>query len=119
MKVVIAGSRNIKDYSLILRAILHSRFDITEVVCGCAIGVDRLGQQWAIINQIPVREMPAQWQKHGKSAGPIRNREMAQYADAAIVIWDGKSRGALNMIQQMNSLNKPCHIMVISDENTN
>lgn len=119
MKVVIAGSRTIKDYALILRAILQSRFEITEVVCGCAVGVDRLGHQWAILNEIPIKEMPAQWQKHGKAAGPIRNREMAEYADAAIVVWDGKSRGALNMIEQMNKLQKPCHIMVITNEDKN
>ncbi len=39
------------------------------------------------------------WDIHGKSAGHIRNAEMADYADALIAFWDGKSRGTANMIE--------------------
>lgn len=42
---------------------------------------------------------PADWNKHGKAAGPILNAEMAEVADALIAFWDGKSRGTANMIQ--------------------
>ncbi|WP_197026348.1 hypothetical protein [Polaribacter sp. Hel_I_88] len=42
---------------------------------------------------------PAEWNKFGKAAGPVRNKEMAIYADALIAFWDGKSRGTKNMIQ--------------------
>lgn len=119
MKVIIAGSRTITDYASVLKAIINSKIDITEVVCGCAFGVDRLGQQWANVNNVPVKEMPADWSKHGKSAGPIRNREMAEYADAAIIIWDGHSKGALNMIQEIKKINKPYFIDVVNNETTN
>ena len=34
MRVIIAGSRVIKDYELVKKAIVDSKFDITEVVCG-------------------------------------------------------------------------------------
>lgn len=107
MKVIIAGSRTIEDYRTVGQAITASKFKITEVVCGCAIGVDRIGQVWAIANGIPVKEMPADWNKNGKSAGPRRNALMAEYADAAIIVWDGKSPGSANMIKQMQKLGKP------------
>jgi hypothetical protein len=42
--------------------------------------------------------------KYGKSAGPIRNRAMAEYAGALIAIWDGSSRGTLNMIETAKKL---------------
>jgi hypothetical protein len=114
MKVIIAGSREITDYKAIGRAITASKFDITEVVCGCAIGVDRIGQTWAIANGISVKEMCADWELYGRSAGPIRNAKMADYADAAIIIWNGKSPGSLNMIKEIKKRGKPYFIDVIA-----
>lgn len=113
MKVIIAGSRKISDYSELLTAIARARFEITEVVCGMAIGTDKLGEKWARVNNLPVKEMPADWNKYGKPAGPIRNKQMAEYADAAIVLWDGKSDGSRNMISEMNRLNKPVFIKIV------
>lgn len=114
MKVIIAGSRNIKDYKLVVDAIRASGYSITEVVSGCATGVDTLGEQWARANDIPIKEMPADWARHGNSAGPQRNRAMAEYADAAIVVWDGYSRGSRNMIENMIRRKKPYFVALTS-----
>lgn len=97
MRVVIAGSRDITDATLLEEAIRDSGFEITEVFCGLASGVDTLGKIWAENHGLPLRFFPALWKKHGKAAGPIRNQEMAQEADALIAITNG-SRGTLNMI---------------------
>lgn len=110
MKVIVAGSRNVRDYKIVAETIARSGFQITEVVSGCAIGVDTLGEQWARANNIPIKEMPANWNQYGNSAGPIRNKQMALYADAAIVIWDGESRGTRNMIENMVRMKKPYFI---------
>lgn len=115
MKVIIAGTRYkdkankipFDDFKLIVEAVERSGFEITEVICGMAIGVDKLGEQWAIANNIPVKEMPANWNAHGKAAGPIRNRQMAEYADAAVIVWDGISDGSRNMINEMIRKKKP------------
>jgi hypothetical protein len=118
MRVIIAGSRY-KDFAtktefdnwpLLLETIKKAGLDITEVVCGMACGVDKMGDRWASLNNIPVKEMPANWNRDGKAAGPIRNREMAKYADAAIIIWDGSSEGTRNMIDEMIRHKKPYHI---------
>lgn len=97
MKVIIAGSRTIRDYREVTKAIEQSGFEITEVVSGGAMGVDLLGERWARRNGIPVKCFVADWYEYGKSAGPIRNTEMALYADALILVWDGESRGSANM----------------------
>ena len=55
------------------------------------------------------------WNKHGKAAGPIRNRQMAEYADCLIAVWDGKSRGTKNMIDEMNKLMKPVFLIWIGE----
>ncbi len=116
MKVIIAGSRTIQDYKLVVTAMQRCGFTVTKVVCGMATGIDRLGEQWAIANGIPVKEMPADWNRHGRAAGPIRNRQMAEYADAAVVIWDGKSRGSRNMINEMIRRDKPYFVMLTESE---
>lgn len=99
MKTIIAGSRTIDDYSQVESAVKQSGFTITELYSGCAKGVDMLGIMYADANKIPVMAFPAQWDKHGKKAGILRNEEMAKTADALIAIWDGKSRGTKHMIQ--------------------
>ena len=111
MKVIIAGSRHMpEDYDLLNKGIIASKFNITEVVCGMARGADTWGKKWAFPN-IPVAEFPALWNQHGKAAGYIRNKQMADYADAALVfIWNG-SRGSQNMIDTMRKLDKPVFVV--------
>ena len=67
------------------------------MVSGTARGVDSLGEAWAKHNNIPIKQFPADWTKHGKSAGYLRNQIMAEYAEACIVFWDGESKGAKHM----------------------
>ena len=99
MKVIIAGCRDFHDYGILLDAIQESKMDITIVVSGGAPGVDTLGEQYADEMNIPVHVYEADWDKHGRAAGPIRNRKMAENAEALIALWDGKSKGTKNMIE--------------------
>lgn len=81
MKVIIAGGRNFvahKDHLIWLEEI-HGKHHMSEVVNGAAPGADTEGATWARYMNIPVRNFPADWNKHGRAAGPIRNRQMAQY----------------------------------------
>lgn len=74
-----------------------------EIVSGGSGNMDKLGERWAIYNDAELRVFKvdeADWKKHGKAAGPIRNRQMAEYADALVLIWDGKSRGSKNMLEE-------------------
>lgn len=98
MKTIIAGSRGVKLYRQIVEAVENSEFDISVIISGTARGADRLGEQYASKNNIPCKRYPAEWDKHGKSAGYIRNTLMADNADALIAIWDGESRGTKHMI---------------------
>ena len=113
MKVVIAGSRTINDYGLLLDAIDKSEFDIEEVIYGGASGVDAMGRRYADERALYWTLYEADWEKHGRAAGPIRNRLMAQRADAAIVLIAGNSRGSRNMIEEMEKLGKPVFVMEV------
>lgn len=98
MRVIIAGSRQ-AEYHHVIKALVDRPFDITEVVCGCAKGADTHGRTWADKYGIPVKSFPANWDLYGKSAGPIRNDEMAKYADALVLVWNGRSPGSANMLK--------------------
>ncbi len=103
MKVIIAGGRDFCNKVMLIEALKHFTMeygDITEVVCGMADGADTLGMLWANFMDIPVKKFPADWGKYGNSAGPIRNKEMANYADALIAFWNRKSKGTLDMINK-------------------
>lgn len=107
MKVIIAGTREFTDYDLIKETIENSGYDVTEVICGGARGTDYFGEIWALENKIPISYFLADWKHHGKSAGPKRNQLMGKYADAAIIFWDGQSKGTKNMIDIMKKADKP------------
>jgi hypothetical protein len=108
MRVIIAGSRDITDEKAVIDFVWEVPLEATEIVSGCAKGVDSIGEMIADAIGVPVKKFPADWKTHGKAAGPIRNKQMAEYADAAIVIHNG-SRGSINMIDNMKKLGKPVY----------
>ena len=99
MKMIIAGGRKYqftdKDYAELDK--IHKIISVTEVVSGKAKGADTCGEVWAKKNGIKVADFPAEWTKFGKAAGPIRNLEMAKYADALAV--SSGNDGTSNMVK--------------------
>lgn len=104
MKTIIAGGRDIHDYQLVLDAVKESQIHISTVVSGGAKGVDSLGERYANEMNLQLNVFIPDWDTHGRAAGPIRNRKMAENAEALIAIWDGKSRGTKNMIETARKL---------------
>jgi hypothetical protein len=103
MKLVIFGSRGIEDMRTVEEAMEACGLaaQVTEIVSGGAGGVDRLGERYARQHGLPCTVFPAQWTKYGKNAGPLRNMEMARYADYGVAVWDGVSRGTAHMLKLM------------------
>lgn len=100
MKCIIAGGRDFNDYNK-LKNFMNSLPELpTEIVSGCARGADHLGILFAEEYGLPCKHFPAEWDKHGKAAGPIRNIQMADYADILVACWDGVSRGTRHMINE-------------------
>lgn len=102
MRTIIAGSRDILDYKIVLKAIRKS-IEIsgirpTVIISGGAKGVDRLGEKFAKEFEFPLEIYNAEWDKYGNRAGFVRNEQMALVADALIAIWDGESKGTMHMI---------------------
>ena len=100
-RVIVAGSRDFSDYPLLCRTLDHLLSCQTDivVVCGKARGADTLGEQYAKAHGYQIDYYPADWKKFGKAAGYLRNKQMAENADALVAFWDRQSRGTRHMIE--------------------
>jgi len=113
MKIVVAGSRNMPDAAEKVDSALRMSgwyYRVNVIVSGGSGNVDLAGEVWGREHGCVVRRFSADWDKHGKAAGPIRNRQMAEYSDALVAVCDGESKGTTNMILEMHRLNKPVFI---------
>jgi hypothetical protein len=116
MKLIIAGGRNFTNYKQLVQEcnqFLIGQATI-EIVSGAYFkGADLLGEKYAKEREYKLTKFPADWNKYGKSAGPKRNQQMANYADALIAFWDGKSRGTKHMIEMAKQSKLRMIILVI------
>ena len=113
MKVIVAGSRNLKCKDLFFKKLDEMKDMIDEIVCGEATGADSIGKEWAIKNGIAVKPFPAEWDAYGKMAGIIRNMDMGDYADYLIAFWDGESKGTKNMFTYMQQIGKHGEVIIV------
>ena len=113
MKTIVAGSRGVTNPKHLIDALCECGWWPTEVVSGTARGADQMGEAWAYSNRVPVRRFPADWNRHGKIAGMLRNAEMANYAEALIALWYGESRGTKNMIDTARRQGLKVHVHMV------
>lgn len=118
MKVIIAGGRDINlSKDEIQKIVDESGFEVTHLIEGDANGIDNSGKNWAINTNTDLTTIKADWNKHGRAAGPIRNREMAEMGGALILIWDGKSKGSASMLREAKRADLLIHEEVIDVPN--
>jgi len=104
VRLIVAGGRYISDANLVFDTIRGSQMIPELIISGGCSGVDKFGEMFAKEHNIEIVRFLADWNKHGKAAGPIRNRQMAKFASennngALILVWDGSSRGSKNMLE--------------------
>lgn len=117
MKTIIAGLRGIppkESEELVLKAVMESGWesDITEIIHGAAPGIDSAAGR-LYKDKWPIVAVPANWNKHGNYAGPLRNKQMAEMADALIAVWDGRSKGTGNMIKTAKKMGLKIYVSEI------
>lgn len=113
MTVIIAGPRTFYPLtSVFVQAVAHCGFPVEKIISGGADGVDRQAKRFAQNNELPFAEFKADWDKYGRKAGPIRNHQMAQKADALIVIKKKgeETPGTANMIRTAEKRGMPIYI---------
>jgi len=132
MKLIIAGGRNLSMSCDGILAMIYTTIGAIpcplEVVCGGAEGIDESGKRFVELMEedtIILKPFPAAWTdlshpdavirtrkdgtKYDAIAGHRRNRQMAEYADALLLIWDGESGGSASMKKEMLKLKKPIY----------
>ena len=124
LRIIIAGSRDFKDYNLLSEKVMEfieskedDDFECVEFISGAARGADTLGEQFAYSCGYEVKRFLPSWDRLGKRAGYVRNAEMAKYAvengntGVLIAFWDGKSKGTKHMIDLAERYGLEVHIV--------
>ena len=106
--VIVCGGRHFDRYDIIekvLNEVLSTCDDKEiEIVSGHCEGADALGECYAVEHEVKLKIFPADWKKYGRSAGPIRNKQMIDYIiklDKKLVVAfvSENSRGTKNTIK--------------------
>lgn len=116
-RLIVAGSRDFANYELLKQKCdsLLARKRLTHsivIASGTARGADRLGERYAVERGYQVERFPADWERDGKAAGPIRNAHMAAHADALVAFWDGVSSGTKDMIERAMKRDLPVRVVM-------
>ncbi len=112
MKVAIIGSRGLAVNSFAP----YLPKDVTEIVSGGAVGIDRSARQYAKDNGLKLTEFLPDYQQHGRKAPLLRNLDIIAYSDLVLAFWDGKSRGTAFVINKCREQGKPVRIFIAKKE---
>lgn len=121
--VVVFGSRGFDDYSLMVKTLIKyfKENDImpeqVTIIEGGAKGADNLAERFASRAGLKHKQFKPDWEQYGRSAGHVRNAEMAKEAQIGFAFWDGKSKGTESMKNKMLRLGREVHVTYYEEEN--
>jgi hypothetical protein len=111
MKVLVCGGRDFDDYEKV-KDVLSQLFPWpTLIIEGGADGADNLANMWARSQKIPVQQYKADWEKHGKGAGMIRNKQMLDEGKPDFVVSFPGGRGTWDMTSRAIEAGIPTEIV--------
>ena len=109
MKLLIAGSRSIKVFDLAP----YISEAVDTIISGGASGIDALAEKYADRHKISKYILRPHYERFGRAAPLRRNEEMVDLADAVLVVWDGKSRGAKHTVSYAKKMKKPVTLVTV------
>lgn len=105
MRVLVCGGRTYAEQGRVSEVLDELR--PTELITGGAKGADRLAENWARFNRVPVDVFPAQWAVHGRGAGPIRNQQMIDAGQPELVLAFPGGSGTADLVARAQAANIP------------
>ena len=102
MRIIVCGGRDYSNKAKVFSVLtaLDAMCDIKHLAAGCAAGADSFALAWARFNDVAYRRWDADWDTHGREAGPIRNNEMLCGANPDLVVAFPGGKGTKNMVRQ-------------------
>lgn len=131
MRILVTGSRDWADRNAVYRALNQVCDDfglnyppdeygntmpdpsrITVVHGHCPTGADQIADDWCIGAFFEAERHPADWDRHGKAAGPIRNQEMVDLGADLVLAFParGISRGTWDCVDRAREAGIPVRI---------
>ncbi len=107
MRIAVVGSRKV-----IVTDFEANIPDCSEIVSGGAKGVDTCAAEYARSRGLKLTEFLPQYERYGRAAPIMRNKEIVDYSDKVLVFWDGQSKGALSVIKYAEKVGKPCKVIL-------
>jgi hypothetical protein len=110
MQVLVCGGRNYGDRRSVYECLDGLVPRPTLLITGGANGADMLAADWAGYRQVPKLIFRADWERHGRAAGPIRNQQMLECKPDLVVAFAG-GRGTADMVRRAKAAG--IHVMEI------
>lgn len=99
--VAVIGSRTFRAYGMLEERLDYFLQNVERpitIVSGGANGCDTLARLYANKRGFEVIEYLPDWDKFGKSAGFIRNKDIVERADMLVAFWRDRSKGTKSSI---------------------
>lgn len=113
MRVLVTGDRNYTNVQVIASALDGLDLDETVLITGMARGADYIAWVLGKYYEMMVEEYPADWDTHGRAAGPIRNQQMLDSGvDLCLVFHDdlANSKGTADMVRRCQKAGVYCKL---------
>jgi hypothetical protein len=116
LTIAIVGGRDFSDYNAVKTFILSTiKLNRRDIICsGGAQGADSLGEQFADEFHLKKLIYKADWNKHGKAAGPLRNTDIVNSSDVVFAFPDPNSRGTYDTIRKAEQKGIPTYVYKVN-----
>lgn len=110
MKLAVVGTREFTDWNIfydVLDAFVSTTSSPVElIVSGGAVGPDSMAERYAANKNIDMLVIKPDWNRHGQAAGMVRNGEIVENCDEALVFWNYNSKGTMNTVNRLYKAEK-------------
>lgn len=100
-KVLVCGGRDFRDFNKLYDTLykINEMCPIDVIIEGDARGADRMAGCWAKENMVALKVFKADWSRHGKAAGFIRNKQMLDEGKPTMVVAFSGGVGTAMMVK--------------------
>jgi hypothetical protein len=110
-RILVCGGRDYADQAMLFGALdmQAEQSRILRIIQGGASGADQLARFWCYSRKVRYDNYPADWNKHGKAAGPIRNQQMLDEGRPTMVFAFSGGRGTADMVRRAKAAGVSVH----------